>query len=288
MMRGRKNMVTVVRRPDSTLVVDTQPLSAIYTGKLRKTPLVRGVIVLIEAMVLGIKALVYSANVALEEEGEKISGGWLWLTLLVALGFGVGLFFVAPLFLTRLIDSYIASSVVFNLIEGGIRVIFFMAYLKLMTLMPDLKRVFAYHGAEHKTVNAYESNVPLEVKEVRKFSTAHIRCGTSFLVAVLIISIIVFSLVGRPAVWLMVISRIALIPFIAALAYEITYFGGRHANNRLVRAILAPGLWLQSLTTREPDDSMLEVAISALKRVIELDGIAETTEPAAASLDSPG
>jgi uncharacterized protein YqhQ len=275
MMRGQKAMVTVVRRPSGSLAVATQTLSTMFTGRMRKTPLIRGIIVLIEAMTLGIKALLYSANVSLEEEvDEKISGALLWSMVIVALTIAVGLFFMAPLFLTKLLDPYINSSVLFNLIEGCIRMVIFIAYLKLVTLVPDLRRTFAYHGAEHKTINAYEDSAPLEVEAVRKYNTAHMRCGTSFLFVVLIIAIIVFALVGLPSVWLMVLSRFILIPVIAAIGYEVIYFAARH-RNVLVRAILAPGLWLQSLTTREPDDSQLEVALVALKKVVEIDQFEE-------------
>jgi len=269
MMRGRNTMVTAVRRPDGELAIDTQPLAAIYTGWMRKTPLIRGIIVLIEALVLGIKSLLYSANISLEEEGEKVEGRMLWVMVAVALVFGVALFFIVPLFLTRLLN--IDSSLVFNLIDGFIRVAIFIAYLKAITLIPDIKRVFAYHGAEHKAVNAYEAGVPLEVEAVRGYSTAHVRCGTSFLFVVLLISIVVFALIGLHSPWLMVLSRIVLLPVIAALGYEVIYFGARHIQNGVVRAVLAPGLWLQALTTREPDDSQLEVALSALKRVVEAD-----------------
>ena len=276
MIRGQKAVVTVVRRPSGSLAVATQPLATMYTGWMRKAPLIRGIVVLIEALTLGIKALLYSANVSLEEEGEKISGGLLWSMLFVALAIAVALFFIAPLFLTKLLDSYINSSVVFHLIEGCLRVVIFITYLKLVTLVPDLRRVFAYHGAEHKTINAYEDGAPLEVTEARKYNTAHVRCGTSFLFVVMIIAIIVFALVGLSSVWLMVLSRIILIPVIAAIGYEVIYFGARHKNS-LVRAILAPGLWLQSLTTREPDDSQLEVGLSALKKVMEIDQFEEAT-----------
>ena len=272
MMRGQKTMVTAVRRPNGELAIDTQPLPTIYTGRMRKTPLIRGVIVLIEALVLGIKTLLYSANMSLEEEEEKISGGLVWAMVIFSVALAVGLFFMAPLFLTRLLDPYIHSSLVFHLIEGFIRLAIFIVYLKLMTLVPDIKRVFAYHGAEHKTVNAYEDGVPLEVESIKKYSTAHVRCGTSFMFAVLIIAIIAFALIGRPSsLWLMVLLRIILIPVIAALAYEVTHFGGRHTQNGLVRAILYPGLLLQKLTTRQPDDSQLEVAISALRKVVEIE-----------------
>ena len=276
MMRGRKAMVTAVRRPGGGLAMDTQPLAGIYTGWMRRTPLIRGIIVLIEALVLGIKTLLYSANVSLEEEEEEISGWLVWALVAVSLGLAVALFFMAPLFLTKLLD--INSPLVFNLIEGFIRVAIFIAYLKLITLVPDIKRVFAYHGAEHKAVNAYEDGAPLEIEATRKYNTAHARCGTSFLFVVLIIAIIVFALVGLPSLWLMVLSRILLIPVIAALGYEVIYFSGRHTNNGLVRVMLAPGLWLQRLTTREPDDSQLEVALSALRKVVELDQLDEATQ----------
>ena len=275
MMRGRKAMVTAVRRPGGGLAMDTQPLAGIYTGWMRRTPLIRGIIVLIEALVLGIKTLLYSANVSLEEEEEEISGVLVWALVAVSLTLGIVLFFMAPLFLTKLLDPYIGSPLVFNLIEGFIRLAIFIVYLKLMSLVPDIKRIFAYHGAEHKAVNAYEDGAPLEVEAARKYNTAHVRCGTSFLFVVLIIAIIVFALVGLPSLWLMVLSRILLIPLIAAIGYEVIRFGGAHATNNMVRAILAPGLWLQSLTTREPDDTQLEVALSALRKVVEVDQLEE-------------
>jgi len=265
------------------VIEGVMPLPSLYTGRLRGTPLVRGVIVLIEAMALGVSALMYSANVALEEEEEAggVPGGLLWLTVLGALAFAVSLFFLVPLFLTKLLDPYISSSIVFNLIEGVIRLGIFVAYLRIVGLFPDIKRVFAYHGAEHKTVNAYEHGVSLEVEAVRKYDTAHVRCGTSFMFIVLGIAIIVFALVGLPSLWLMVLSRVVLIPVIAALGYEVTYYAGRHPGNGLVRVLLAPGLWLQSLTTREPDDSQLEVAVTALGKVVEIDELEELAQPAA-------
>ena len=186
----------------------------------------------------------------------------------------VAIFFVGPLFLTRLFS--VDSTVIFHLIEGFIRLAIFITYLRLITLMPDIKRVFAYHGAEHKVVNAYEAGVPLEVETVGAHSTAHVRCGTSFMFVVLMIAILVFALIGILSLWMMVLSRVLLIPVIAAIGYELIYFGGRHTNNGLVRAVLAPGLWLQSLTTREPDDGQIEVAITALDKVIEADKPEET------------
>jgi uncharacterized protein YqhQ len=269
MMRGQKTLVTVVRRPGGALAMDTQPLPSIYTGWMRQTPLIRGIFVLIEALVLGIKTLLYSARVSLDEEDEEISGKQAGITVAISWAVAVVLFFLAPLFLTKLLN--IESPVAFNLIEGVIRVAIFILFLKLISLTSDIKRVFAYHGAEHKAINAYEDGAPLEVEAVRKYPTAHLRCGTSFLFGVLIIAIIVFALIGLPSLWLMALSRIILLPVIAGIAYEVNHFAGRHAKSRLVRAILVPGLWLQSLTAREPDDSQLEVALAALRQVIEAD-----------------
>jgi uncharacterized protein YqhQ len=267
MMRGRKHMATVVRRPNGELTNDIQLVPSLYAGRLRTLPLVRGIIVLIEALALGIKVLTYSANVALEEEGEKMEGWPVWLIMAFAMAIAVAIFFLTPLFITNLFT--IESTVLFHLIEGVIRLAFFIAYLWLISLMPDIKRVFAYHGAEHKTINAYEAGVQLEVEAVKEYGKAHVRCGSSFMFMVLLIAILVFSLIGRPSLWLMILSRILLVPVIAALGYELVYFAGRHTGNPLVKVIIAPGLWLQSMTTREPDDGQLEVGIAALKLVLE-------------------
>jgi uncharacterized protein YqhQ len=287
MIRGRKYLVTALRKPDGTVSVDKQPLPSLYTGKLRAMPLFRGIIVLIESLVLGMKTLLYSANEALEEEGEKVSGWWMWLMLIVSLAFAVALFFLAPLFLTTFLTKSfnIQGGFLFNLIDGLIRLVIFILYLWLVSLMPDIKRVFAYHGAEHKTVNGYEAGVPLEPGAVKMFSKAHVRCGGSFLFVVLIIAIIVFSIVGKWALWLMVLSRVLLLPLISALGYEVIYFGARHTNNIFVKIILAPGMWVQSFTTREPDNSQLEVAIAAMKAAVEADNppLITQNEPPAVS-----
>ena len=278
MIRGRKAVVTAVRRPNDEVITDNRPLSSIYTGRVRKTPLLRGIIILIEAMVLGISSLLYSANVSLEEEEEEITGKAVWLMIAVAILLAVVLFLIIPLFLTRLINPYISSSLVFHLIEGAIRLVIFIAYLKLVGLLPDIKRIFTYHGAEHKAVNAYEQGAPLEVAAVKEYNKAHIRCGTSFLFVVLLIAIMVFALVGRPSLWLMILSRVLLMPVIAALGYEFIHFGANHARNPLVKAVMLPGLWLQGMTTREPDDDQIEVALVALKKAIEIDA-EEASQP---------
>jgi uncharacterized protein YqhQ len=277
MMRGKKTLVTAVRHPKGNIVTNMQMLAPLYTGTARRAPFLRGVIIMIESLILGIKSLMYSANIALDEEEEKVSGGVIWVMLIVAMAIVVTLFFIVPLLLTRLLN--IESSILFNLVDGVIRITIFIIYLRLMGLMKDLRRVFAYHGAEHKTVNAYEAGVPLDVENVRRYSTAHVRCGTSFLFSVVIISIFVFALVGIHGVWWMILSRIVLVPVIAGISYEFIYFAGRHTDNPVFRILSKPGLWMQTMTTRQPDDGQIEVAIAALKQVIA----AEEPETAAQS-----
>jgi uncharacterized protein YqhQ len=285
MIRGRTSLVTAVRRPGGDILTSVRELPPITSGQLRRLPLVRGVVILIEAMVLGIQSLMFSANVAVEEEEEEIPTKAIWAMIAVGVVLAVVLFFLVPLFLTDLVDKFLLSknSPAFFVIEGVIRLAIFIGYLKLISFLPDIKRVFTYHGAEHKTVNAYEAGVPMEVAAIKKYSTAHVRCGTSFLFLVLIIAIIVFAFVGHQAQWLMIVSRIILIPVIMALGYEVIYFGARHTGNWLVIIILAPGLFLQALTTGEPDDKQLEVAIAAMNKAIEIDGADEPEEAAPAA-----
>jgi uncharacterized protein YqhQ len=273
MMRGRKSIAIAVRCPDGKIDVKGQPLSSIYKGRLRETPFIRGVIVLIETMVLGIQALLHSADVAAAEEtGEKISPWFLWGTLAIGLAIGVAVFFVAPLLIaTYLIYPYVESALLGNLIEGIIRIVMFVLYLWGIGFMRDVRTVFAYHGAEHKTINAYESGLPLETEYVKIYSTAHTRCGTSFLLVVLVLAIIVFTLIGRPPLLIGIISRIVLIPVVAAIGYEFIRFSAGNIKNPIIKACIAPGMLLQSMTTREPNDKQLETAIAALKEIIEVD-----------------
>jgi hypothetical protein len=273
MMRGQENVAIAVRRPDGEIEVTSQPLANLYKGRLRNTPIIRGIIILIETLALGVQALLHSTQVAAAEEEKDISPTALWGSVAIAVAFAIALFFIAPLLLTRyLVDPYIASALLSNLIEGAFRIAIFIGYLKLISLMPDVKRVFAYHGAEHKSVNAYEAGMPLELSYVKAYSTSHARCGTSFLLTVLIIAIFVFALLGRPPLLLSILSRIVLIPVIAAIGYEFVRFGATHNRNPIVRSLLVPGLLLQSMTTGEPNDSQLETALAALKKVIEIDG----------------
>ena len=273
MIRGEKNMVTVVRKPDGEMVVDKQPLPKVYTGWMRSAPLIRGIIVLIESLVFGVQTLTYSANVALGDDNKQESGWLMWVALAFSLIFGVALFFLAPLYLTKWMGIQ-TSSMLFSLVEGIIRLAMFLIYLRLVSLMPDIKRVFAYHGAEHKAVNGYEAGAPLEPEAIKNYSKAHVRCGGSFLFVVLIIAIIVFSLVSffiGKNLWLVVLSRIVLVPVIAALGYEFIHFGANHVDNIIIKILLTPGLWLQALTTREPDEEQLKVGIMAMKTAIEAD-----------------
>jgi len=294
MMRGAKTIATVVRRPDGTLAKNVHPLHPIYTGRWRKLPFTRGVIAMLEAMILGTESLIFSTNVALEDteeqkaeevkkESAKVGGPMLWLLLLISMAFAVGLFSLLPLFLTKWLMPGMQGSLGFNLVEGVIRLAIFLVYLWGVGFMPDIRRVFSYHGAEHKTIHAYEAGVELTPENVQKYTTAHARCGTAFLLAVLIIAIFVFSIVGKQALWLLIVSRILLLPVIAGIAYEVTQYGARHMDNIFVKWLVAPGLWLQSLTTKQPDDKMVEVAIAALKEVLMADGVIPADAPATPS-----
>ncbi len=276
MIRGRSSVVTAIRRPKGDITIDVKPAASSQTSPARRIPFIRGIVILIEAMVLGIKTLLFSANIAMEEEGEEIPSKAIWGMILISVALAVGLFFLAPLFLTKLVNDFLPNTLAFTVLEGIIRIAIFVGYLKIIGMMSDVKRVFTYHGAEHKAVNAYEAGVPLEVESLKKFSRAHVRCGTSFLFFVLVIAIIVFTFTGRQELWIMVLSRIILLPIIMGLGYEMIYFGAKHTNSWFMKIVLAPGLWLQSMTTGEPDEKQLEVAIAALNKAIEVDKEKET------------
>jgi uncharacterized protein YqhQ len=273
MIRGRNSAAIAVRKPDGSISVSIRPLALLYRGRWRDFPLVRGIIALIETVVLGTGALTYSARVITEDQEEKITPGMLWGSILLGAVLAVALFFVLPLVLARLLDAFIPSALLSNVIEGIIRIILFIAYLALIGRMKDIREVFAYHGAEHMSVNAYESGAAMDVESIRRYSTAHTRCGTSFLLVVLVISIVVFALLGRPSIWISIASRIILIPVIAAISYELIKFEANHGKNRFVKWFLTPGLWLQAMTTGKPSDSQLEVALMAMTKALEADGL---------------
>jgi uncharacterized protein YqhQ len=275
MIRGRRLVAVAVRRPRGDIALRVETLGGVYSARLRRIPFLRGIIVLWETLALGTRALIFSSNVALEEEEGEVSGPFLWATVGVALVFVIALIFVGPVLATGLLEDAIDNERLVALVEGVIRLAILLGYLALIGLLPDIRRVFAYHGAEHKAINALENGAPLEVAAVQPYSTAHPRCGTSFLLMVVVVSVVLFVLVGTPPLWQRVLSRVGLVPVIAALSYELIRLGGTFQGNRVVRAIFAPNLWLQSLTTREPDDSQVEVALHALREALAGDAAPE-------------
>lgn len=281
MMRSKRAMAVAVRAPDGRIVEHSEPLNAVvYRGWIGRTPFVRGLTMLWDALVLGMRALLFSSEVAAGEE-VKASAAWnvaMGGAVLVALALGILLFFVLPMALVSLLDRWITSALVSNLIEGLVRLIIVIGYIVAVGLIPDIRRVFAYHGAEHKTIHAYEAGEPLEVERVQRYPTAHARCGTAFLLLVVAISVLIFAILGRPPLLWRVLSRILLVPVIAGVAYEALKLSARYERSPWMRLVTLPGLFLQRLTTREPDDGMVEVAIAALKRLLLEEGITTTAE----------
>ena len=269
MMRGSQKMCVAVRAPDDEIIIHCEPLNPkIYGGFVAKIPFVRGLTMLWDALGLGIRTLMFSADVAMGEEEVEFSGPIAWGTIAFSMAMAIAIFFVGPLLLLGVVDRYIASSFVSNLLEGIIRLGLFLAYVWAIGFIPDIRRVFSYHGAEHKTINTFEAGDELTVESVGHHTVVHPRCGTAFLLVVMVVSIFVFSLLGRPTLLLRIASRIVLIPVIAGIAYEFIKFTAAHQDHWLMRLLIAPGLWLQSFTTRQPDASMLEVAIAALQHLL--------------------
>ena len=300
MMRGRRFVACAVRDPQGNIISTSEPLSpAIYASRWAKIPFLRAVTILWDTLVLGTKMLMYSADVAVAEEmkmnssappsssnSAPVSGtnvaqnaipaGVALGTVLIALAFGIGLFFVLPLVLVNFADPYLtasfasaaAASLASNLLEGLIRLVLLLAYIWLIGLMPDVRRVFQYHGAEHKTIAADEAGASLVPETIQQYSKEHPRCGTGFLLVIAVVSIFVFVLLGRPPIEWRIISRIVLVPVVAALSYELIKFSAAHKTNPLLNALVVkPSLALQALTTREPDAKMIEVAVAALQKV---------------------
>ena len=273
LMRGRDAIAVALRHPDGQIVFATERLDSGFHGtRWSKWPLIRGLVVLYETLIVGTRWLVRSANVQAEEEGVELGKGSIVLMLGLTLVAGVGIFFLLPLLIASVTTASIDNGLVQHLVEGLVRVAIFLGYLVVIGRSPDIARVFQYHGAEHMTIHALEAGDPLTVTEVRKYPTAHQRCGTEFLVVVILLSIIAFSLVGRQSIAVMVISRILLIPVIAAVGYEILRFGARHRRNPLVKVLLYPGLLVQMITTKQPSDDMIEVAIVSMQQALVADG----------------
>jgi uncharacterized protein YqhQ len=284
LMRGRDAIAVALRHPDGRIVYATERLdSGVHGTRWSKLPFLRGLIVLYETLFVGTRWLVRSATLQAAgtgeegDEGVELGKGSIALMLVITLAFGVGIFFLLPLLLASATTSNIQNGLVQHLVEGLIRVAIFIGYLLLIARAEDVRRVFQYHGAEHMTIHALEAGDPLVVDAVRKYPTAHPRCGTEFLVVVIALSIIAFSLVGRQEPAVMIGSRILLIPVIAAVGYELLKWGAKHRSNRIVRAIMYPGILVQKITTRQPSVDMIEVAIVSMEQALVADGEALPT-----------
>ncbi len=263
MMRGTHSVAIAMRNPAKEIVLHMEPLASVYKSQVMKLPFIRGLAMLADALVLGIHALTISANTQTGED-EKIEGPVLYLTLFVSLAIGVGLFFLAPAALGQLSERLLGiNSWWGNVLEGLVRLLLLIGYIWAVGQMADIRRVFSYHGAEHKTINAYEAGAELTPDNVASFSVEHPRCGTAFLLTLVLLSILVFSLLGPlPFVWRM-ISRVILLPVLACIAYEYIRWTANHLDSKFVRLLIKPNLALQHLTTREPTKDMLEVSIAA-------------------------
>jgi uncharacterized protein YqhQ len=283
MMRGPSNWSLAVRKPDGEIAqVNNEINSVMARHRVFRLPIIRGIIALGESLAIGFRALAISANYAAQEEGDdeevstEIGRGALIFAFVIAIGFALLLFKVTPALLTSWLP--IETTGLFVVVEGFIRVGLFIAYLVLISLLPDLRRVFQYHAAEHKAINAYEAGDELEPERVQRHSLIHPRCGTAFLLWVMVIAIFVFAFFGQPVWYWLIASRILLLPVIAGIAYELIRFAGKHTGNRILMTLLAPGLWLQRLTTREPTLDQLEVSIRALKDVLQREGRLDPAE----------
>lgn len=288
MMRGPKKIATAVRKSDGEIIIDIKDVNSfVVRHKLNKIPILRGVLSFVESMVTGVKCLMFSADqVDLEDDssmepsrfekwledklGDKIKDVAIYFAVIVALCFSVGLFMILPTVIAGFFGIIVKNRIALNLIEGGVKMCLFLIYLWAVSHMSDIRRVFEYHGAEHKTIAAYEAGEELTSENAKKYTRLHPRCGTSFLLIVMVISILMFSVFSWESVWLRIAYRLLLLPVVAGVSYEIIKFAGKHPTG-IVGFLTKPGLWLQNLTTREPDESQLEVAIAAMKAVIPED-----------------
>jgi uncharacterized protein YqhQ len=272
LMRGRDAIAVAMRHPDGRIVWASEPLQSGFRGsRLAKLPLIRGLVVLYETLIVGSRWLVRSAGLQAADEGVELGKGGIALMLLITMALVIGLFFLLPLFVAS-VTTQGQSDFLQHLVEGVVRVALFIGYLLVISRAGDVRRVFQYHGAEHMTIHALEHGDPLNVNQVRKYPTAHQRCGTEFLVVVIILSILAFSLIGRQEPLIMIVSRILLIPVIAAVGYEILRFGARHRGNPIIKALFLPGIWVQMITTKQPTDDMIEVAIVSMEEALRADG----------------
>ena len=271
LMRGRSFVVAAMRKPDNTIHIEYEKLEGIYTSSLVKIPFLRGLVILWDSLFLGMKFITKSANLQAEEDA-KIEGPALYLSLFISITLAIGLFFVLPTFIVELLSRLIKiSPVLMNIVEGFVRLVILIGYIWGIGKSKDIARVFAYHGAEHKTINAYENGVEINAENIKLFPLAHPRCGTSFLLTLVFLSIILFSLVGPLPLLIKILTRIAFIPIVAMLAYELIRWMSDHLENPIVKMMTYPNLLLQKLTTREPSQEMLEVALTSFNKLLELE-----------------
>src|SRR6185369_8927616 len=273
LMRGRDAIAVAFRDPDGRIVWASEPLNSGPHGwRLARAPFVRGLIVLYETLIVGTRWLIRSANIQARGDGLELGRGSIALMLLITLVLGIGVFFLLPLFVASVATQSITEGWVQHLVEGLVRVGVFLGYLVVISRTGEIQRVFMYHGAEHMTIHALEANDPLTTANIRRYPTAHPRCGTEFLVVVIALSIIAFSLVGRQSIPVMVSSRILLIPVIAAVGYELLRWGAKHRANPIVKVIMWPGILVQMITTKQPTDDQIEVAIVSMEQALVADG----------------
>jgi uncharacterized protein YqhQ len=287
MMRGRDHWAVAVRRPTGALHLEGHEINSIAKRfPILRKPGLRGIIALGQALAIGVKALTISANQSAKDD-EKLTPRQMALSMTFALVIFIGVFVVFPAFVSNYVRNRVPHGILVNVGEGIFRVGLFLGYLALIGRMKEIRRVFQYHGAEHKTIAAYEHGAPLEPESVDRFSTLHVRCGTNFLLIVMILTIFVYSLFGSPTLGWRIGSRILAIPLIAGLAFELLRLGARHSRNPLMRALMAPGLWLQKITTKPPTDDQIEVAIAAFDEVREMEGTAAAGGPATSPAPPP-
>ena len=271
MIRGQNNVAIAVRSPSGEIVTKVKKINTLFTGKLRSIPIIRGILALAETLSLGMDALNYSSQVANQEEDAPPSKFSTVIMILVSLGLAIGIFFILPLLVSKPFEGILGSDIISNVAEGIIRLVVFLVYVTGISLMPDIRRVYMYHGAEHMAVHAQEKGDPLTIEEIRKYPTAHPRCGTAFLLTIMVIAIVVFTFIPRNPLWMVIGSRIVLIPLIASLSYEFIRFNSKYETNKWISKLSIPNLLLQSLTTKPPNDDQIEVAISAMELAISTD-----------------
>lgn len=296
MMRGPETLAVAVRRRDGSILVERQPVPAWpRCHPLLQWPLVRGTVVLLESVVVGIRMLTYSASVAAEEEGEELSRGEIVLSLFLGLSLGIFFFVVLPALFGQWSVGYLGS-LGQNILEGVLRLGLFLGYLWIVSRLAEIRRLFAYHGAEHKVIHAWEAEAALEAEAAARFSRLHPRCGTSFLLLVFVLAVLLYSLFDTSGLAARIATRVGLLPVLAGISYELLKWSGRHTASAPVRCLIAPGLWLQRLTTREPDKGQLEVAVAALTAVLvatipaeerpDLEGLAPVRQPSSGGAGS--